>query len=80
MTYLILVSFIVYFFAAFKKKTNFEINIYFFITFLNFLFIYLLYISAWRNMELESPIRYMYSFLIFYLVIIIKSFESYKKL
>ena len=31
-------------------------------------------------MELEYPIRYMYSFLIFYLVIIIKSFESYKKL
>lgn len=80
MTYLILVSFIAYFFAAYKKKTNFEIDVYFFITFLNFLFIFLLYISAWRNMELESPIRYMYSFLIFYLVITIKSFESHEKL
>ena len=79
MTYLIFVSFIAYFFAAYKKKTNYEINIYFLITFLNFLFIFLLYISAWRNMELESPIRYMYSFLIFYIVIIIKSLESYKK-
>lgn len=30
---------------------------------LNYLFIFILYISIWRNMELESPIRYMLNFL-----------------
>ena len=54
-------------------KLSYEVKIYIVITILNLLFIFLLYISAWRNMELESPIRYIYSFFIFYLLIISNS-------
>ena len=71
-------SFLSYFIALFKKKSSFETNLYFFIIILNLLFILLLYISAWRQMELESPIRYMYSFLIFYLILILKNFDTRK--
>ena len=76
MTYTILIAFISLFYIFFKHKTDHETVIYSIITLLNILFIFLLYISAWRNMELESPIRYMYSFLIFYLTLIIKSLDS----
>lgn len=39
-----------------------EINTYISIIIFNFLCILLLYISAWQNMELESPVRYVWSF------------------
>tara|TARA_Y100000389_G_scaffold92538_1_gene89288 strand:+ start:44555 stop:45883 length:1329 start_codon:yes stop_codon:yes gene_type:complete len=78
MTYLIFISFLSYFIALFKNKSSFETNLYFFISILNLLFIFLLYISAWRQMELESPIRYIYSFLIFYLILILKNFDIRK--
>jgi hypothetical protein len=78
MTYLIFISFLSYFIALFKNKSSFETNLYFFISILNLLFILLLYISAWRQMELESPIRYIYSFLIFYLILILKNFDTRK--
>ena len=43
---------------------NLDINlILIFIVCSNIIFIFLLYISAWQNMELESPIRYIWSFL-----------------
>jgi len=80
MTYLILISFTSYMFALFKKKVDFELNTYFFASFINLLFILILYVSAWRQMELESPIRYIYSFLIVYFLVILKSFDSQKKL
>ena len=39
-----------------------ELNSYVLIILVNFFFILLLYISAWQNMELESPVRYIWSF------------------
>ena len=69
MTYLIFVTFAIYIITIYKNKTDYELNIYFLISFLNIFFVLLLYISAWRQMELESPIRYIYSYLMIYLLI-----------
>ncbi len=46
-----------------KNIIEVEKLVYVFIIFINFVFIFLLYISAWKNMELESPIRYMLNLL-----------------
>lgn len=73
MTYLIFVTFAIYIITIYKNKTDYELNIYFLISFLNIFFVLLLYISAWRQMELESPIRYIYSYLMIYLLLISKS-------
>lgn len=79
MTYLILISFASYIYAWSKKNVDFELNTYFFASLINLFLILILYVSAWRQMELESPIRYIYSFLIIYFLIILKSFDSQKK-
>ena len=42
-----------------KTKKTFELNYLFFLIFINFILILLLYISVWRSMELESPIRFI---------------------
>lgn len=75
MTYLLIVTMSLFLILKFKNKDNFEINMYFLSIILNFSFIFILYISAWREMELESPIRYMYSFLPVYLLMISLSLE-----
>ena len=77
---LLIVTFISYLYAVYMKKVNFELNLYFLIAALNILFVLLLYISAWREMELESPIRYIYSFLVIYLIIISKSFKHQREI
>jgi len=72
-TYLLLITIGLLCLKLITGKSSYEVKIYIVITVLNLLFIFLLYISAWRNMELESPIRYIYSFLIFYLLLISNS-------
>ena len=72
-TYLLLITIGLSCLKLITGKLSYEVKIYIVITILNLLFIFLLYISAWRNMELESPIRYIYSFLIFYLLLISNS-------
>lgn len=47
----------------FDKNKNFELSVLIFIIFLNFIFIFTLYITLWKTMELESPIRYMLNLL-----------------
>jgi hypothetical protein len=79
MTYLILIFFTSYIYAVYRKKVDLELNTYFLASLENLLFILILYVSAWRQMELESPIRYIYSFLIVYFLVILKSFDSEKK-
>ena len=46
---------------------------------LNVIFVFILYISAWRGMELDSPIRFIYTYLLIQLIVIGKSFELEKK-
>lgn len=45
----------------------------------NLVFILLLYSSVWRNMELLSPVRYIYSFLIIYIYMFTKTLEQLKE-
>ena len=78
MTYVLILTFVIFIFASYKNKTSFENKVYFLISIFNILFIAILYISVWRDMELESPIRYIYSFLIFYLLILSNSLDALK--
>ena len=69
----ITILFIIFYFlfiGNYLFSTNIERNsyLYFLIVNINFIFIFALYISVWRNMELESPIRYMLNF--FHLMLI----------
>ena len=46
-----------------KKAFNQDLVLYASIVLINFLLVFLLYVSVWRNMELESPIRYFLNLL-----------------
>lgn len=71
-TYLVMLFFTISLISRtlFRSDNTYEENLYLFLSVLNFLFIFLLYISVWRDMELESPIRYIYSFIPVYIVYI----------
>ena len=69
----IVILFFIFYFLFFYSKfiyKKFEItsDLIFLIINLNIIFVFLLYISVWRNMELESPIRYFLNY--FHLIII----------
>lgn len=53
---------IIYFYKVHDFKKKIQINSYVFIILLNYLFVFALYISAWQNMELESPIRFFLTY------------------
>ena len=74
-TYFLIISISIYLIIFRKGKSDRELNLYIFLSALNLLLILVLYISAWRGMELESPIRYIYSFMVFYFIIFSKSYE-----
>ena len=59
------------------KNSNNLINTSFILINLNIVFVFLLYISVWRNMELESPIRY---FLNYFHLILITAFQNIEML
>lgn len=63
-----------------KKKLDFSISFLISIFSINTLFVFILYISAWRGMELESPIRFIYTFLLIQFIVIGRSFELESKL
>lgn len=75
-TYFLILSTSIYLIIFKKDKSDTELNLYVFLSALNLLLILVLYISAWRGMELESPIRYIYSFMVFYFLIFSKSLEK----
>jgi len=51
------------FYLILFTKRNWELNLIVFVIILNFALIFALYITLWRTMELESPIRYMLNLL-----------------
>ena len=63
---------------------NFDLDnlfsFYLFFIVLNLLLILILYVSAWRNMELESPIRYILNLLPLYFMTIFQNNLKIKKL
>lgn len=67
------------FFLFFAKNLNSINTIFISTTFLNITFVFLLYISVWQNMELESPIRYLYSFIPIQIVSIFFNIEYFYK-
>jgi len=79
--YLIILFFISYFcyYFIFKDFTNFN-SALLILSVLNFIFVFLLYISVWQTMELESPIRYFYSFIPVYSIAIFFNLEKIQNL
>lgn len=79
-TYLIIIyilsSIIFYLLTKEFKSIN---TVFIFLPLLNFIFIFLLYISVWKNMELESPVRYIYSFIPIFLVSTFWNLEKIQK-
>lgn len=78
---LVIVIFYITFVKSVLENTNLDFKFYsiFLSVNLNFLLIFALYISAWKNMELESPIRYMFNMLHLTLISIFINLEkSYK--
>ena len=77
---LIIIVFYLTFINAYLKtnQLNLKEGLIFLIVNLNFVMIFALYISAWQNMELESPIRYMLNMLHLTLVSIVIGFEKIK--
>ena len=64
LSFLLFIFFLFFFQKSFKYfPSNFRFSSNALSIFLNLIFIFLLYISVWKNMELESPIRYLLSFL-----------------
>ena len=62
-----------------SNDLTFEIKIYSMLSLLNVLFIFCLYLSVWKDMELESPVRYVYSFIPIYCVVFSMSVENIKQ-
>jgi len=69
---IVILFFVFYLLFIYSKFVNKEFkltsDLIFLIINLNIVFVFLLYISVWRNMELESPIRYFLNY--FHLIII----------
>ena len=70
--------------CIYKICRNFDLDhifsFYIFFIALNLLLILVLYVSAWRNMELESPIRYILNLLPLYFMTIFQNNIKIKKL
>jgi len=62
-----------------SNDLTYEIKIYSILSLLNVVFIFCLYLSVWKDMELESPVRYIYSFIPIYCVIFSISVENIKQ-
>ena len=63
----------------FIKRFELKTDLIFFLINLNIVFVFLIYISVWQNMELESPIRYFLNNLHLLIASILLSIESVKK-
>jgi hypothetical protein len=64
----IVILFFIFYFSyiysrIFVKKFELQTDLIFILINLNIVFVFLIYISVWQNMELESPIRYFMNYL-----------------
>jgi len=62
-----------------NKKFDLTSDLIFLIINLNIIFVFLLYISVWRNMELESPIRYFLNYFQLIIISIFLEIDKHKK-
>lgn len=79
MAILITILLLSFFSLLIKNKLEFSEIFLILIIFINFIFIFILYISAWRYMELESPIRFIYTYLLIKLIVLGRFFELENK-
>ena len=63
----------------FTKRFELKTDLIFILINLNIIFVFLIYISVWQNMELESPIRYFLSNFHLIIASVLISIESAKK-
>ena len=77
LTYLLLIIFVLIFYLILNREFMNKI-LYFLIGNIisNFLLIFLLYISVWRNKELESPIRFILNLFLIFLLFISNSVQT----
>ena len=73
--YLVFLTILYFYYFRFKHESE---NLIAFIVYLNFLFIFILYITIWRSMELETPIRYMLNLLPVSLYLQFKIIDKFK--
>lgn len=76
---LILFYFLFFYSKIFLNHKNFISDYIFYIVNLNSLLVFILYISVWRFMELESPVRYLLNFLTLIFVYIFTVIERTDK-
>ncbi len=79
----LVILFLIFYFSylyskIFIKKFDLQTDLIFIILNLNTIFVFLIYISVWQNMELESPIRYFLNNLHLYIVSIFLTIEKTK--
>ena len=79
---LVILFFIFYFSyiysKIFTKKFELQTDLIFILINLNIVFVFLIYISVWQNMELESPIRYFLNNFHLLIISILLTIESAK--
>lgn len=70
LSYLLTLIFFLYLTAVFYRTVDLKSTLFLSLILINFLLIFAIYISVWRNMELESPIRFILNLFLLKLVLI----------
>lgn len=76
MLYFLSVCLIIVLTNTIKQNLNLEAKFYLSLVSLNLFFIMILYVTVSKNSELESPIRFIYSFLLFYINLFLISIDQ----
>ena len=78
-SYFLIVFLVLVLFNYLKFDSTFFENVLVVLIFLNFIFIFILYITLWQTMELESPIRYILNLLPTVLIYKLNVLEKFYK-
>ena len=80
LTLILVIYFLSNFIYIYKTKKIFNINlIYFYIGIFNFLFIFILYITYWKNIEIQSSYRYVVNLFSLYLASVATNLDYLEK-
>tara|TARA_B100000427_G_scaffold156500_1_gene129992 strand:+ start:1179 stop:2564 length:1386 start_codon:yes stop_codon:yes gene_type:complete len=82
LSYVVFIAFILFMNNLFTKNNGFSSNLTFFILFINFIFVVILYVFIWKDVEYESSYRYIlnsFHLILFWLGINLDNYINYKK-
>ena len=82
LSYVVFIAFIFFINNLFTKNTSFSSNLTFFVLFINFIFVVILYVFIWKDVEYESSYRYIlnsFHLILFWLGINLDNYINYKK-